>query len=303
MGVPRTYTDVGAMFDAGGIDAVAIATPPSAQPEIVAQALSRSIPVFVEKLLAPDLDGARRLAELARGAGVANVIDYIFPELDVFRQARALIDAGFVGVPRELSVTWMIESHDNRLGLETWKTDPDQGGGALQHFGPHVMYYVEWLMGSIERLSSTLAKAPSSSRPGDTAVNLGLTFASGAFGSIRLSTGAPLGSGHRIEIYGSEGALVLVNESKDVVRGFRLRKGDRASGSMSDVTPPSPSAWDDSVDARVEPVSRLTSRFLDWIREGRETGPTFREGLRVQRLLDAAIRSHLAGASVSVAQG
>lgn len=303
LGIARAYSDAAVMMDDGGIDAVAIATPPSSQPLVAKLALSRSVAVFAEKLLALSVEDARGLSEAAETAGVANVVDYIFPELDVWMAARDLVRDGFIGPVRHMTVSWMIETHDNRYGLETWKTEPRSGGGALQHFAPHVFYYVEWLLGPIERLSATAWRAPDSCRPGDTSVVLGLEFASGASGSISLSTTAPLGSGHRMEIYGSSGALVLVNDTRDFVRGFRLLAGNKDTQRLGETGTFSPMEPSVGVDSRVEPVSRLASRFVDWIRTGQPTRPSFRDGLRVQVLLETAKRSHLTGSRILVPHG
>ncbi|HJQ34221.1 MAG TPA: hypothetical protein VJ866_18730, partial [Pyrinomonadaceae bacterium] len=56
----------------------------------------------------------------------------------------------------------------------------------------------------------------------------------------------------------------------------------------------------EGVDARVGPVRGLAGRFLDWIETGVPTTPSFREGLRVQALLDAALQSDAAGEPVSI---
>jgi predicted dehydrogenase len=302
LGIARAYADPGAMFDEGGFDAVAIATPPASQPPIARLALERSVPVFAEKLLALTVEDARSLAEMAESARVANVVDYIFPEIEAWRTARDLLRDAYIGSLRHLAVEWMIESYDHRNGLETWKTDDASGGGVLLHFGPHVFYYLEWLMGSIARLSATVTRAPDSRRSGDTAVTLGLEFASGASGSVTLSTAAPLGRGHRVEIYGSSGALLLVNDSGDHVRGFRLLAGNRGTQGLRAIEPEAPGEPLEGMDARVGPVSRLASRFVDWIHTGQPTRPSFRDGLRVQLLLDAAARSHRTGSRVGVPQ-
>ena len=44
----------------------------------------------------------------------------------------------------------------------------------------------------------------------------------------------------------------------------------------------------DDLDPRVKPLSCLVRRFLDWIEKNKPTAPSFKDGLRVQILLDAA---------------
>lgn len=300
LGVERIYTDAETMLSDGAIDAVAVASPPYVQPAIAGLALSRSLPVFLEKMLAMSVEEARVLRDTAERTGVANVVDYIFPELQPWRACRSRLDQGFVGTPRHLNVRWMQESHDYRHALETWKTDPRLGGGALNHFGSHVLYYIEWLMGPIADLSCALGRAPDSGRPGDTSVSLSLQFVSGASGSVSLSTAAPFGSGHHVEVYGSDGALMLTNDSADPMRGFRLFAARRGDSGVTQVPTPTDADADPLIDARVEPVSHIATRFIDWIRTGQATRPSFREGLRVQILLEAAIRSHLDGSRVAI---
>ncbi len=298
----RAYASVDAMLDAGALDAVAIASPPHIQPSITRAVLDRGLPVFVEKLLAGSAIEAEQLEAHARAAGVAAMVDYIFPEIDTWRECRARLARGEIGEPRHAVIRWLLESHDNRLGLTSWKTDDALGGGALLHFGPHLFHYLEWLFGPIAHLSATLGRAGDSARPGDTSVTLALTFTSSMTAAATLSTAAPLGSGHHVEIYGSEGVLALGNAGTDHVRGFRLSVGTRRAGTVVDVPVPPTRSLASSVDARVQPVSRLTSRFLDWITTGDPARPSFTDGVRVQRLLAAAVTSAQQGVRVVVPQ-
>jgi predicted dehydrogenase len=48
-------------------------------------------------------------------------------------------------------------------------------------------------------------------------------------------------------------------------------------------------------DGRIAPVSRLARQFFDAIERGENAYPGFTEGYRVQRLIDAARRSHDSG--------
>lgn len=299
LGVQSAYGDFREMIGREDFDAVAVATPPDAQPEIVEMALARSKAVFTEKPLALSFESARRLHEAAERAGVANVVDFIFPELDAWRRARQLIEEGTLGTIRHASVQWLMESYDNRHGVESWKTDPARGGGALQHFGSHVLYYLEWFLGPVSELRATLDRARDIQRPGDTHATLAARFQSGASSSVVLSSAALLGSGHRVEFYGSDGAAALKNETGDHVRGFRLFAGSRGAGRLSEVACEQDSS-PAGADARVGPVSNLARRFLDWIETGKPTAPSFREGLRVQTLLDAARRSDESGQAIII---
>jgi predicted dehydrogenase len=48
-------------------------------------------------------------------------------------------------------------------------------------------------------------------------------------------------------------------------------------------------------DGRIAPVSRLAKKFFDAIEGGKQTGPGFAEGYRVQHLIDTAKRANAQG--------
>jgi predicted dehydrogenase len=107
-----------------------------------------------------------------------------------------------------------------------------------------------------------------------------------------MSAAAHRESGHRIEICGADGSLILDNPGRDYMRGF----------------PPlfarPPNAWDplkvstsdeDSwQDGRALPASRLAKRVANWAL-GEPCGPSFSTGRCVQTLLEAARDSNKTG--------
>jgi predicted dehydrogenase len=128
---------------------------------------------------------------------------------------------------------------------------------------------------------------------------LALAFASGAGGSLQMSCASYLGSGHRIELYGEDGTLVLANPTADYFRGFTLRHA-RRSDDRWQVETFAPETGDLSADSRVAPVAQLVHRFLDACENGGMPSPGFAEGARVQYLIDAAQRSHASGRWIDV---
>jgi predicted dehydrogenase len=293
-GVPGSSGDWRAVVDDTDVDALSIATPPAVQAEIALAALARGKPVFCEKPLALDLAGAEALARAARESGVANMVDFEFPEIPVWREAKRLLGEGLVGPLRHAAVTWHGETYANRMRTHSWKTAIEEGGGALSSMGSHALYNVEWLLGRVDRMWASLARAPSDDRSGDTLALLALELATKLPVTMSISTHTVHGGGHRIELFGDEGTLVLENRTSDYVSGFRLLHGTREQAeprplALADAAPQS------GGDGRVAVVAGLARRFIDWAIDGTPSGPTFEDGLRAQRLLDAATRSHLSG--------
>lgn len=291
--VPASFDDVGRLLALEELDAVAVAVPPREQEAIVNAAIDRGLHVFAEKPLALTLEGARRMSTAAVTAGIAHVVDFNFREIAAFRVARELLRAGTVGALRHVSVSWQVESYANRMRLRNWKAEARSGGGSLSNFVSHSFDYLEYLVGPIEGLSARLAGMPGDDRPGDAFVALALEFAGGVAGSLTMSAAAYRGSGHRIEIYGEDGTLILENAGPDYMRGFRVLHAIRPNELMEiEIAQRESDHW---TDGRILPVSRLTHRFLDWIQNGIKAESDFEAGARVQQLLDAANMAHRHG--------
>jgi len=290
LGIKKSYGNWRDLVADSEIDAVSIATSPIVQSEIAIEALQRGKPVFLEKPLAHSLDAAREMARLAREKKIANMIDFEFSELATFQKAKEIINDGSIGNVHHAAISWQVETYANRLGLASWRTDVEPGGGALNLFASHTFYYLEWLLGPISELRCSLGAPPQYKGTADTFVSLSLRMASGALVTVAISTASPSGSGHRLEFYGSDGALILVNEKADYMKGFCLMRATRKEPELKPVAAPEPGF--DEADGRILAVSKLTKRFVDWALEGKESRPSLDDGLRVQSLIAASRLSH-----------
>ena len=296
--VARGFGSWQAVVEERAVAVIAVAVPPDVQPAIARRALELGKPVFLEKPLAADLAGARAVLESARKSERPTIVDFNFPELPSWQRAKAILDDGAIGRLRNVVVTWNFANRATRLRLESWKTRDDGGGGLLGNFVSHCFYNLEWLCGPISGLTARLFALPD--RDADGSVALALAFASGAGGSLQVSCASFLGSGHRIELYGEDGALMLSNPTADYFRGFELRlarQGDAALKTIAiedaDVEPFS--------DSRISPVRRLVQRLIDACENGGSPTPGVAEGYRVQCLIDAARRAHASGRWIDVA--
>lgn len=266
------------------VDAVAIATPPVFQPAIALAALALGKPVFAEKPLAATLADAETLLKTAEASQLANVVDFIFPELRVFAKAKELMSQGAIGTPLHISAEWIFWSADHRSNVTTWRTDSRSGGGALSHYGSHMIYYLQWFFGPIVSMTARITKPADYRHSGDTIATLMLTFENGNSGTLTVSSGSPTAARHTVEILGTTGSLVLSNTSDNPI-AFELQhhRGQETIGAP--VLEPA----ETEVDCRVAPASRIVRRFIDWILTGQGTRPSFRDGFDVQRVIESAI--------------
>lgn len=297
-GIPQAFGDWKAMLDQANVDAVAIAVPPRLQPAIAMAALERGKAVFGDKPLAADLDTAAAMRAQARGK--ATIVDFGFPELSAWRKAKAMMNDGAIGALRHVQLTWNVENYATKMRLkDSWKTNGAEGGGALGNFVSHTFYYLEWLCGPIASLTARLSALPDDPSF-ETGVTAALTFRSGAAGSVAMSSASYLGSGHRLEIYGEDGTLVLHNPTSDYMRGFTLMHGRRPDAALKPVAVEADPLDAKHNDGRVAVAARLAARLLDAVEKRATASPSFSDGHRVQVLIDAARRSHTEGRAIDI---
>ncbi|HXM21998.1 MAG TPA: Gfo/Idh/MocA family oxidoreductase [Terriglobales bacterium] len=300
LGIQKAYGDWRCLLDDAQVDAIAIATPPKVQPEVAIAALGRSKPVFCEKPLATSTEAASAMVAAAKTAGVANMVDFEFPEIPTWRQAKAILDGGALGRIRHVSVNWNVETYAVRMGLNSWKTRPCDGGGTLFSFVSHTFHYLEWLIGPIAELSCCTfpSDARRTQETGDTFVTLSLRTDADIPVSVAVSTDAFLGNGHLLEVYGESGTLILRNKTSDYVNGFRLFHGTRESDRLQEILVGEEDTPAGS-DGRLQAVGQMAGRFLNWIASAQSSQPNFEQGLRVHNLLDCALVSHREARRVS----
>jgi predicted dehydrogenase len=281
LAIRRSYGDAHEMLASGEVDAVSIAVPPLTQPGLVIAAAEAGKHVFCEKPLATDVPDAERALQAVQESGVTHAINFIFPEIRAWREARSLLQEGRIGRLRSVALSWRVETYAFKSRVESWKMQSCEGGGVLNQFVSHSLYYLEWLFGPVGRLAARLTPRE---RAGDARADLWLELKSGCPVTVSVAADAFLGSGHRLEIYGEEGSLVLENREGDYVNGFALSVGTREGGAFSThESVPFPHA-----DGRIGAASAIAHRFVDSILSGESVSPNLAEGLRVQRLIAAA---------------
>lgn len=282
-GVAGVFPDALSLISSSAVDAVALAVPPASQPALIEAAARAGKGVFCEKPLAASYPEAEAAVAAAEAAGIVHAVDFLFPELETWRQARAAIAQGAIGPVRHFAYQWAVETWSGRMAPQSWKSAESHGGGTLGNFVSHVFYNVMALLGPVHRITGF--SAPFRPRDGRSVSGL-IELDDGATGTVVVATDAFLGGGHVIEVFGEAGTLVLRNSGRDYVTGFQLSLGTRTDTSLR------PVCGERGVpgqDGRVVPVAALARRFLDAVVAGGGTvTPNLHDALRVQAQLASA---------------
>ena len=220
-GVPGARATTPAeLYTAEDVDLVLNLTIPLAHAAVAQAAIAGGKHVYGEKPLAATTAEARALLEAAENAGVrvGCAPDTVLGT--GIQTARAVLDAGDVGVPVAATAFMVTPGH------ESWHPDPEfyyqPGGGPLMDMGPYYLTALVTLLGPVRRVVGMSSRprptriVGSGPRAGtefpvevQTHVTGVLEHEGGALSTLLMSFDVWAGQLPRIEIYGSQGSFEL----------------------------------------------------------------------------------------------
>ncbi|MCB1341279.1 MAG: Gfo/Idh/MocA family oxidoreductase [Pseudooceanicola sp.] len=180
-GVPCHRT-LEAMLAAGGLDAVYLATPNQMHAEGALACIAAGLPVLVEKPLASDLDGARRIVAAGEMAAVAVATGHHRRHNPLIARARGLIDEGRLGAIASVTGSAWFRKPDDYFDAE-WRRR--KGAGPVYLNLIHDIDLLQHFCGPITQVQAMESNAQRGNEVEDTAVIL-LRFASGTLGTVNV---------------------------------------------------------------------------------------------------------------------
>ncbi len=283
------------------LDAVSIVTPPYQHCEMTLKAFEAGLHVLCEKPMAFNLDEARRMLEASRKSGLIGMIDHEFRHVPARAYVKDLIGQGWLGNLFTANISMLTgSSADSRGRAWGWLFDREAGGGFLGALGSHYIDALRQWCGEISVVTAEIETNVKSRylansnemRPvtADDSFTLLCRFAKGGQGLINVSAVNRFGSGERVELYGSQGSLLIDNEG----RVYGGKSGDDKLQQL-----PIPTRYTDgpsSDNPRLRPFVILATDFVNAVRRAKQAGkplgeeisPSFVDGFKVQQVIDAA---------------
>lgn len=151
-GVPRWYTDADRLIADPEVNAVYIATPPSAHAAYTLQAAAAGKPVYVEKPMARTHAECRQMIEACSSAGVPLYVAYYRRAQARFLKVKQLLDEGRIGNVRLVSTSlWVApRAGDRDPERRPWRVRPEiAGGGYFYDMASHQLDLLDFLFGPI----------------------------------------------------------------------------------------------------------------------------------------------------------
>ncbi|MFK4759557.1 Gfo/Idh/MocA family protein [Microbacterium sp. ZW T5_45] len=310
------------------IDLVDIVTPGDTHAEIAIAALAAGKHVLCEKPLANSVAEAEAMAETAADAatrGVRAMVGFTYRRVPAVTLLRDLIAQGRIGTVRQVRASYRQDWLADPESPMTWRLDKDRAGsGALGDIGAHVVDMVQFVTGQNVTQVSGILETLVTERPlMGTSVGLGGIAGDGrgtvtvddlalftgrldsgvlaSFEATRFATGRK--NALDLEISGDAGALHWSLEDLNVLNHYDATADSALQGFtrilVTEPEHPYVSGWWPSghMLGYEHGFSHQVKDLVEAIASGTDPQPTFTDGLRVQRVLDAVERSGANGSA------
>jgi predicted dehydrogenase len=301
-----------------GIDVIDICTPNDTHCEIAVAAAAAGKAILCEKPLARNVVEAERMLRAVRKARVVNMICHNYRRIPAIALAKQMIENGEIGdrlfhFRARYAQDWIV---DPKFPM-VWRLRSDiAGSGALGDIFSHILDLARYLVGEFKEVCATMetfvkervlvekagrarrARRRMSAVTVDDAVTMIGRFRNGAMASLEATRFAPgRKNSITLEINGNEGSLSFDLEEMNRLR-FYSRRDPRDQQGFRDIlvtesSHPYMAHWwpPGHVIGYEHTFVHAVADFVGAVAKGKSVQPTFEDGMRNQRLLDAIARS------------
>lgn len=308
-GVPRAYASDGALYADPDVEAVSVVVRVPAHFELTQNAIEAGKHVFCEWPLGANTQEAEDLAALARQRGVRTMVGLQRRASPAYLYLRELVHQGYVGQVLAVNMLLMGSGVLTRPSDRTWQRDVALGANTLTITFGHVFDAMCMVVGELSEVSAIVSTQVPQWFETDTKRYVDVTSPDNIAVQGRLENGAVVnaycgvhpyhGSGHRLEIYGREGTLVMIGGGEG--GGERQRKvvgGKKNDQALQELAVPERFKWVPEAvrnDGAAYEVGQLWVKFAEGIRTGAVIDPDFDHAVRRHRSLDAIVRASQTG--------
>jgi len=214
------YEDFEELLKDDRVDIISICLPSAMHADFAVRAMKAGKHVLVEKPLdiTPERAALIEQARLETGmtCGVVHQNRFSF-NMQAIKRA---VDEGKIGriLLGTFAVKWYREQkyYDRGGWRGTWEMD---GGGSLMNQAVHTVDLMQWMMGEVESVTSTMNICNHNIQTEDLTASI-ITFKSGATATFVSTTCAYPGISTEVDLYGTEGSI---EADADVLKTWKMR--------------------------------------------------------------------------------
>jgi UDP-N-acetyl-2-amino-2-deoxyglucuronate dehydrogenase len=283
----RVVDTLDALLADKAIDAVLVLAPPFAHLDVIEQCARSGKHVLVEKPLEATVERARRAIDAmeSRSLRLGVVLQHRFRKASL--HLAEMIKQGELGrlISGSASIRWWrTPEYFAQPGRGIKARD---GGGVLLTQAIHTLDLFQSLTGPVSKVAAMVSTSPLRSIDTEDIACATLQFENGAVGMLDATTVAYPGFPERIELACEKATAVLTAETLEVF--FKDGRTIREEGAESKSGGAHPMAFSN------EAHKGVLTDFLDALDTDREPKVSGREGLKVQILIEAILRSAKSG--------
>ncbi len=320
MGFARSTANYMDVLNDPKIGLISVCVPNALHKEISVAALKAGKHVWCEKPMATDLAEAEEMLEAARNSDCQTIVGYNYTQNPLVQNARQLIEEGAIGKVIGFHGIYDVDNEADPDRPHNWRMSRKaSGAGATADVMCHLLGTAHLMTDSeVTRLVSdydTVYKQRSDpENPGQTLpvdnddVCITLAhFASGIKGTLRVSRVAwGRKCGLRWEIHGSQGMICHDQERLNEIKIYSRCDDPRQQGFKTILSGPYHPPYDaflpnaghslGFMDVKVCELNKL----LVAIETGVPAKPSFEDGIKIERVMDAIDRSAFSGQWLNV---
>ena len=312
-GAELAFDDWRALLERDDVAAVCVSLRVPNHLEPTLAALGAGKHVYTEWPLGRDTAEAEAMAAAAKQAGTHTMVGLQSRRSAELGYVREAIATGGIGEPVSVSMTQFVGGLTERPSSRTWMGDPSTGANTLTIPFGHALDGVLTTVGGLAWVEAHVSTEAKEWLATDTGKRVATAAPDNVVMVGRLHTGALLtchvesvpwhGSGHRIEVYGREGTIVLEQRGASGPHTGRAKvfRAGRNDADLAEVTIDDEPWIADAqlADAAVN-VAKAWKAFTGAVASDAAVAPTFDDAVAHHRLLDAIARASETGARQTV---
>jgi predicted dehydrogenase len=267
------------------VDAVALLLPHALHHGFARAALAAGKHVCVEKPITVTEQEAEDLTALAAELGLTLAVAENTRYVRAYVEAERLLRAGALGevrmirgfIPDQILDEWADTSDET----QAWKREP-HGCGAIMDCAPHMLYLLMWYFGEVETIQA-FARGWVPGIDLDNHSVVAGKMVDGPLFSMEFCSLTEYPRGERLEIYGSQGTLII---DQVLDPPMVLYRNDRdVRGTPVDSIPYDLAGW------KPESIRATATDFVESVLQGRDPGVTAEDSTYVISLVTRAYDS------------
>ena len=301
-GFARSTADWRVLVDDPKVQAVVIASPQDTHYEIALAAFARGKHVFCEKPLGLNIAQSRDMLAAAEKSGCIHMTGFNYIRTPASQLARQIIANGEIG-----DITFFRGEHTEDFLADAmipanWRTE-GRPNGNMGDLSPHIINAAFALAGPITSVMAEIETVyktrPSAQGPvavtNDDQALIMCRFANGSLGSLYISRVA-LGRkmGYAYEITGTKGAIRFDQEDQNAIWLYKADQAPNRQGFTKILTGPTHPDYEPFClgpghgTGYQDQITIEAKDFLEAIANGKPKWPTFKDGMAVNQLIEAA---------------